>query len=97
MEVNSNQRTFTVLINETTQTMASQEASGSFMVYFDVMKYFNFIESELDIFRKNVVEIDNISYLPTSVIKLTMSEQEWKTMQSEVTTTIFGLEPIIFI
>jgi hypothetical protein len=76
--------------------MTSQETSGSFMLLEDVMKYH--MENDFDAnFWNDIVEIDSFPYLPTSVISERMSEQEWRTMQSKVTTSMFGLEPIIFI
>lgn len=73
--------------------MTSQEAKGSFMLLSDVMKYHmenNFAAN----FWNEIVEIDDLVYLPTSVISPRMTEQDWRTMQSKVTTSMFGLNSI---
>jgi len=73
--------------------MTSQEAKGSFMLLSDVMKYFEDNNHDSDNLWE-LIEVDGRSYLPTSVISSRMSEQEWRTMQSKVTTSIFGLNSI---
>lgn len=74
--------------------MTSQEASGSFMLVSDVIRYFNANEFSLEGFWKLIVDIDSLAFLPTSVVSERMTEQEWRVMQSEVTTHVFGIKSI---
>jgi len=80
--------------------MTSQEASGSFMLRSDVVNYMTiFAEGDLDWLKvvywlQNDVEvsvIDGQVFIPTKWVSHNLTEQEWKTMQSKVTTSIFGL------
>lgn len=81
--------------------MTSQEASGSFMQTSDVATYFinSFDDKQriwiiLTNFAKKSVIIDEIFYISTDLVQSKMSDQGWKEMQCEVTTSIFGLKSI---
>lgn len=75
--------------------MTSQEASGSFMQVSDVIKFFVVNELPLEWLWKFIDEIDNISYLPTSVIESKLPPLEWKMMECVVSTHVFGLKSIL--
>jgi hypothetical protein len=77
--------------------MSSQDATGSFMLLSNVIKYFEDNNHDSDNLLDSVVMIDERAYLPTKIVSNRMTNMDWRTMQSEVTTAMFGLEPIIFI
>lgn len=76
--------------------MTSQEANGSYMRFFDVMKYFEdndiSIESPIDEF---IVVIDGIKFFNTRFLKCHIPSQDFREMQCKVTTSVFALEPIV--
>lgn len=73
------------------QTMAS----GSYMQVEAVKQYV--IENKLTRKVKKqvcvvLIGIDQIAYIPTEIIERQLDEQEWRTMQSKVTTLVIGLK-----
>ena len=77
--------------------MTSQEAKGSYMRFADVLRYFedNRLIENLDyfmiLFGNGSVEIEGVTYISTNAIKQYMSTSEVRTMECQVTTSIFGL------
>ena len=77
--------------------MKSSEARGSYIRFADVLRYFedNRLIENLDyfmvLFGNGSVEIEGVTYISTNAIKQYMSASEVRTMECEVTTSIFGL------
>lgn len=74
--------------------MTSLEAKGSFMRVEHVLEYFR-DKFNFEGWWNMDVEIDDNTYFPIEVIKEKfIGETAWKTMQTKITTHVFGLEPI---
>lgn len=74
--------------------MTSQEAKGSFMLLVDVKAYIWETGIEIEVDKEQCILIENYNYVPTEIIQNQIDEMEWRTMQSKVTTSIFGLDLI---
>ncbi len=62
--------------------------SGSFMEYGDIKNYSAEINKAFWIKPSERIEVEGIVYVPTSIIEPQLTVQEWRTMQSKVTTLI---------
>ena len=65
--------------------------SGSFMQLTDIKAYSWDTGVEINIDKKDCILIDNYNFVPISIIEPQLTVQEWRTMQSKVTTSMFGL------
>lgn len=66
--------------------------SGSFMLVEDVKLFQKESEIYPIIYAQHFVAINGEVYIPTERVQKHLSEQEWRTMQSKVTTLILGLK-----
>lgn len=62
--------------------------SGSFMQLVDIKAYSWETGLELKINKDECVLIENFNFVPTSIIEPQLTVQQWREMQSKVTTTI---------
>jgi hypothetical protein len=60
--------------------------SGSFMQFVDIRSYAWITGVEINISKDDCILVDNYNYVPTSIIEPQMTDQQWRTMQSKVTT-----------
>lgn len=70
--------------------------SGSFMDIISATKWLSMNGHSDFIYRiRDIQIVDGEKYLPTDLIQSQLTAQEWREMQSKVTTLVLGLEPIL--
>ena len=69
--------------------------SGSYMQLTDIKAYSWVNGVEIKVKKEDCILYENFNFVPTSIIKSQLTEQQWRTMQSMVTTHLwFATEPI---
>lgn len=72
--------------------MTNQEAKGSYMRYFDVMKYFEDNNHDNNYMEDCIEYIDGKAYLSLEIISNRIGAVAFRTMECKVTTSTFGLK-----
>ncbi len=70
--------------------MTSQEAKGSYMRYFDVMKYFEDNNHDNNYMEDTIEYIDGKAYLSLEMVSNRIGALAFKVMQCKVPNEVFG-------